>query len=390
MTSLYKIVSENGMCSLPWLHVEVSLANNSANPCCKFQDKLETIDKEFPVVWFGNKFNELRSSMLSEQNIKACAACDVPESVFSYKKWKNQNYLTMMDAEVDAPELPKVFHFALTNTCNLACRMCLPSSSSKLTQLVNKSQELKKYFPVDVSKNKVDIEKFKGSFSNARSITITGGEPLIDEDCLTLIKMVKDESLKLRNINFSTNMTKLNYNLLKELSSINANIQFSISIDGPPHINEYIRTGTVWKDVLDNIKYIRKNHPRFLLAINSTVSILNVGYIPETLEFFNSLEKEVGTKFRHLMISPVLDKPFLHPSILPDTVRNMYIKKLTDYNGDPKIPESKNLILTGINMLQATPRSTMTEFLNYISEFDKVAGTDYLTVYPEFGADGGN
>lgn len=386
MNDLYKIVNERGMCSLPWLHVEINFHNNTIQPCCKFKGNLGTIQTEFPVTWTGEQFNKLRKDMLNNVKVENCVECEVPEGVFSYKKWKNRDYRELMSVDTQQPVLPKVFHFALKNTCNLACRMCFPGSSSKLEQMVKKSDVLKKYFINNEQNNIIDVKKFKGSFYNAEYITFSGGEPLIDSDCLVLAKIIKEESKKLKKINFSTNMTKLNYELLEELSNIDAKIQFSVSIDGPPNINDYIRHKSNWNTIVENLKYIRSHYPKFLLAINTTVSILNVGYIIESLTVFHELEKQLNIKFNHIMISPVVGRPFLQPGLLPEEIKNLYLEKLKNHTSSFSIPESKNLISTAIKLINDDPQSSLEEFYEYISEFDKLAGTDYKIVYPEFGA----
>lgn len=384
MKHLKHLVITQDMCSLPWLHAEINLQNNLIRPCCKFEGSLGTVQEEFAVTWYNKKFTDLRSNMQAGKIIDECSACHVPKNVFSYKKWKNNTYRNMMSIDVDTPIMPKVFHFGLKNICNLACRMCDPRASSKLHQLTSKSEILKKYFPFQVTDNNFNIENLRGSFANAEHVTFAGGEPLIDEDCLSLIKIIKQESNKIRSVNFSTNMTRLNHELLKELSEMKGKIMLSVSIDGPPNIQEYIRHKCNWNDILNNLQYIRKNYPNIILAINTTVSILNIGHITESLDMFHKLENTLSIKIHHLMISPVIDKTFLHPSILPSYTKELYLDKLLKYNNACTIPESKDLIPTAIKMLNETPNSTMQEFDEYISEFDRLAGTDYKLIYPEF------
>lgn len=384
MKYLRHLVIDQDMCSLPWLHAEINLQNNLVQPCCKFKGSLGNVHDNFTDTWYNKEFTQLRKDMVSNNHIDACSACHVPKDVFSYKKWKNKLYTHMMSVDVDSPILPKVFHFGLKNTCNLACRMCNPGLSSKLDQLTKKSNILQKYFPIQVTDNKFNIENLRGSFSNAEHVTFAGGEPTIDDDCLALIKIIKQESTKLRSVNFSTNMTRLNHELLQELSDLPGKVMLSVSIDGPPKIHEYIRYKCNWNEIIDNLMCIRKQYPKILLSINTTVSVLNVGYVVESLDLFHNLEDMLEIKMHHLMISPVIDKEFLHPSILPDSTKALYLEKLSNYTGKCTIPESGNLIPTAIKMLSESPRSSMDNFKEYISEFDKIAGTDYKLLYPEF------
>lgn len=391
MKKLKDLVKENDICSLPWLHTEISLQNNSVRPCCKFRKDMLGSDRpiEFKIIWANDAFKKLRSDILKNKRIPECESCNVGKDEFSYKKFKHNSYINsdILDINVDDYGLPKVFHFSLKNTCNLACRMCSPGSSSKLGEVVKKSKELKQFYLGTHNNAPIDIQNFKGSFVNTEHITISGGEPLVDTDCITLIEMVKEESVNLKSINFSTNLTKLNKKLLESLNEVDkaTRITFSISLDGPEHIHEYIRYGCTWNDIIDNIKYIKLNYPRITFSINSTVSALNVGYVGEALETFHNIEKELGIKFINLMVSPVLFPSYLHSSVIPKHVKILYLEKLQKIEFSKyTIPNSNMLINTAIELLSKPTQDLPDQFFKFISAFDNVAGTKLTDTYPEF------
>jgi MoaA/NifB/PqqE/SkfB family radical SAM enzyme len=384
-------LAKDDICALPWMHTEISLQNNFVGPCCKFRKNMlqGSQNKEFKIVWNNASFKKLRSDLLANKKVSECQSCDVREDEFSYKKFKHSNYIknNMLDIDANNHGLPKVFHFALKNTCNLACRMCSPGASSKLGEVVKKSDRLNRFY-LNTYKNDfpIDIQTFKGSFVNAEQISISGGEPLIDTDCITLIEMIKEESVNLKFINFSTNMTKLNKKLLEFLSSFDksVNIIFSISLDGPKHIHEYIRYGCSWNDIIDNIKYIKLNYPNITFSINSTLSAFNIGYVEETLKEFHDMETQLGITFNNLMVSPVLFPKHLHPSIIPDKVKQTYLEKLQKIDtSNYSIPNSTTLITTAVELLTKPNQETPEQFFEFVTAFDNVAGTDFRQTYPE-------
>ena len=387
MKNLKDYVNQTQLCSLPWIATEINLQSNKIRPCCKFIGNLGDVSSEFPVTWFNKDFKNLRTELISNApNLPgACLPCNVPAVAFSYKNWKNSSYQALLDVNVEEPTLPKVFNFSLKNTCNLACRMCNPAQSSKLEHIVQRNQTLQNFYELPSLNNKIDVNQLRGSFSEARYITFGGaGELTIDEDCLHLIKIISEESKKLFSINFSTNMMIVNDELLSILSKMNCRVVLSISIDGPPHINDYIRYKSNWSTILKNMKYISTTYPRIQFAINTTLSVLNVGYAIETLEFFHELEREISKPFLHLMISPVLDKEFLHPNSLPDYCKEQYLEKLKSYKKTPTIIDSVKLIPTAIQLLEEPVTCELRSFKTFITEFDKVANTNVLEVYPEF------
>ena len=381
---LRDLVASHDICSLPWLHTEIDLQSNTVKPCCKYKIPAGNISDTFSAVWF-NQLADLRKNFVNNIPVTECSACAVADDTFSYKKWKNKTYaiLGFLNLDETKVELPRVFHIKLKNTCNLACRMCWPGNSSTFEQLTKKSDVLTKLYALSVPST-IDIESLQGSFSNARHITITGGEPLIDADCVRLIEMVQAESSELKTINFSSNFVKLNYPLLKALSKLNAQVQFSISLDGPPDIHEYIRVGCKWANIIKNINFVRSTYPRFKFAINSTISALNVGYVVEMLTVFHDLEAELNIKFTGHMTSPVLTPEYLHPAVIPNDVKSLYLEKLKSADPDKfTIPNSKIMIPTAVALLN-TQSDKLANFNTFVRAFDKAAGTDINLTYPEF------
>jgi sulfatase maturation enzyme AslB (radical SAM superfamily) len=390
MTKIIKLVEEKQMCSLPWVHAELSLQHDNIKPCCKYRDTLGKISDGFINVWMNERSNQLRQDWVNGVHRNECSACDVSDDAFSYKKWKNKSYNEHFDflqnSDAETPQLPSVFHFSLSNTCNLACRMCNPLQSSKLAQMTRKHTELQKYLYLQPHQKKIDIEVMRGSFKNVEHITFAGGEPVIDDDTLAVIKMIKEESTKLKVVNFSTNLTNINDELFRELCSLNAVVVLSISIDGPPHVHNYIRYHCEWDTMMKNLAYISKNYPKIRFSTNTTVSAFNVGYVTDTLDTIQKLQQEFNVNFYSLMTSPVLDKPFMHPSVLPQSVKDQYLEKINKYNKTLILKDSDYLIPTAIEMLNGKVDDSLDKFVGYVNEFDRIAGTKTTDVYPEFKA----
>lgn len=373
-------IINQGLCSVPWLHAEISLQGSQIRPCCKYKSSLG-IPADFSKVWHGEEFTKLRNTIANGSLPNGCSACNVPDDVFSYKSFKNSVYKKKFNTSIESVQLPKVVHITLKNTCNLSCRMCHPVSSSKLQEISKKSEYLVNFYKHNTINNKFDIESLRSSLSNVSQITITGGEPLIDEDCYTLITMIRETSPLLENIVFSTNMTRFNQHLLSALETLpkSIGIAFNISIDGPEHIHNYIRYGFNWDTLVDNIKKLKPIASSF--GINSTISAMNVGYLSELLQELRKLETDAGVKFTHVMSTPVLESN-LHSNCVPIVARAGYLEKLKAHK-DFGINGSQLLIDTAIDVLNQPLGNTNLMF-EFLSEFDKVANTDYTIVYPEW------
>lgn len=379
--NITNIVNKNG-CSLPWVHSEISFQSGKISPCCKYTNG-EDFNDGFSSAWTGTLFSNLREDIISNKPHKECSACDVNPSSFSYKKWKNEVYQKqglLDNLTTNNIDYPKVFHISLSNTCNLACRMCSPGSSSKIVDLIKNNKNLISYFDPVKSTN-VDVSKLKGAFKHAVQLTFAGGEPLIDDDCYRLVEMALEESTNLATIVFSTNMTKLNKKLINLLAASKLKIMFNVSLDGPLYIQEYIRHGCKLQEIIDNIKFLKLTSHRFKFGINSTISALNAGYIPELIEQIDQLEQECDVKFTHVMATPVLEDK-LHAGALPNGVKEFYKSKLKNKELiSCNIPGVGSLISTALELMSKDKDTSL--FFRFLEDYDNATRTDYKLIYPE-------
>lgn len=368
---------KNDVCSVPWLHTEINLQSNKILPCCKFDDPGLGSPQNFIEVWKGKKYSQLRHDLANKISRPECQACNVPDDSFSYKKFKNNAYRNF-NQDLSTDVLPRVIHITLKNTCNFACRMCHPASSSRLHDLSKKSEFLNNFYRAKVD-NKFDIKLLAGIFGNLERLIITGGEPLLDEDCIDLLAMVQQESKKFNSLVLSSNLSIIHPKIFDALEKTSANVNINVSIDGPDYIHEYIRYGCKWNDIITNLKKL-KNVCRGM-GVNATISAMNVGYLHELIEAAIALENVTDIKFTHLMPTPVLE-PHLHVANLPSDIKKFYKEKLIALNKNYNMPGANTLIQTGISLLEDTVKSNIT-VTGFLEEFDTIANTDYRSIYPE-------
>ncbi len=389
MTKIIKLVEEKQMCSLPWVHVEVNLQEDSVRPCCKYIGNTGKVSDGFTNTWMNEENKNLRQNWIDGVPVSKCSPCAVNKESFSYKKWKNEKYSQKFDflnvIDVEQPITPSVFNFTLSNTCNLGCRMCDPRNSSVLAQISRRNPNIQKYLGLlPEQKKSVDVEALIGSFENTEFIIFGGGEPLIDEDTIKVIKLIKSESSKLKLVNFSTNLTVINDDLLYELNGIQADVLLSISIDGPERIHEYIRHRCSWNIMTNNISYIKEKYPNIKFSVNTTLSALNIGYVTETLKTLYDLQQKHDISFKSLLVSPVLNKKYLHPGVLPEKVKKLYLDKIKSDQSIYSFPDSHSLLPTAIELLSKDYEGDRAAFIDYINQFDVIANTSVTETYPEF------
>jgi hypothetical protein len=100
-------------------------------------------------------------------------------------------------------------------------------------------------------------------------------------------------------LNYATNLSMLSnkkYNVLDYWKKFKKVI-LAVSLDGPPDLNEYIRSGADSKVIEENIKILQETMPNVFIQGKITVQALNVYYVPEAFEWFRKMKVHVGVHF---------------------------------------------------------------------------------------------
>lgn len=170
----------------------------------------------------------------------------------------------------------------VTNLCNLRCKHCFWDSYDA-------------YLTAGTSENIIDKTKLVlDKFPSITNITWYGGEPLINNKTLALVK----EGVKLKKNNLViTNGTM-------PIPAWYENVHFAVSIDGTREIHDKIRGKGIYDKIKHNILVaLEYNIPiAFLYCINA----INIDCIPDFLKEW-AYTKHIGIVFT--MYAPLKGKP---------------------------------------------------------------------------------
>jgi hypothetical protein len=149
-----------------------------------------------------------------------------------------------------------------------------------------------------------------------KSIYFAGGEPLImgeHYDILDLLVAAGNTDLAIR---YNTNLSMLCY---KQISVIDkwrqfSNVTVNASIDASDAVAEYMRHGTVWQDIVDNINRIKKDVPHVKLRIASVVSSLT---IENLIDLQNRWIDQQVFSADNFQVRVLTSPNFFSPAVLP-------------------------------------------------------------------------
>jgi len=142
----------------------------------------------------------------------------------------------------------------ITNNCNLYCKHCY----------IDASEEKKKF--MSLSEAKLIIDKLNTIMIPSCNIIISGGEALLNKDCINILKYFN--YIKKGKLTLVTNGTLITPELSKALKEVD-NLSIQVSLDGASKaVHEKIRGSNTFERTINGIKTLSEdNHTIYLSPI---------------------------------------------------------------------------------------------------------------------------
>lgn len=173
--------------------------------------------------------------------------------------------------------------FDLTWRCNLRCIMC---------QFYGQSGAKKKFTQSSLREQEMGLDEWKRVVDDIVPFTPTihlfGGEPLLYEEAIELIKYIKSKKLRCQIVTNGTLVKDKSEGIVK--SGLD---EIWISIDGPEEIHNKIRRANSFRKILDGISSIndlktKMNVRKPVVRIICTVFDVNYLYLNELARYLES------------------------------------------------------------------------------------------------------
>lgn len=257
-------------CAAFWHHTNIR-SDNRIFPCCRFKTPITQFDGNVSEVLFYKEYDSLRQSSLAGEYIAGCEKCYYEESLGkeSLRQKFNKEY-NCNNVELEYLEI------GFDNICNLTCDGCWEEFSSAWS---------KEKFPSKKTmwiKSSTDITAIPNSINK---VLFLGGEPLMTNRHYKFLKLINDPSRV--EIIYNTNGTfLLDFQTVEKLKEFKQ-VVFILSIDGYGELNDRVRTGSSWSDILKFIEQIKSLG--FILEVNTVIHINNWHGIVELSNFIKTL-----------------------------------------------------------------------------------------------------
>lgn len=396
-----KLLNSKTFCMYPWLHLNVT-PKGDVYPCCSsdYTDPFDNVkNKPLKEIFNDDLMRELRLRMLNGEKSSICDYCYKHEtsSPFSFRTYSIENFGKYFDEIVTTtledgtvPEFKmRYFDVRFSNICNFKCRTCGSEFSSQWAQEMKQHDHVPKNYRIinhaDTSGKLLD--EIKSQVCHMDMAYFAGGEPLItDEHYQILETMIEGGYNKQITLRYNTNMSNFKYKKydILDLWSKFKRVEISASLDHYGEKAEYIRNGTDWGIVEENLKSIR-DLDYIDYQFNTVLSVFNYNTLADYFSYM--MEKDL---FRHkdsISIYRAITPDYFCAHALPESLKavgtqtnnKMYNFMMNnDWWSNVHVRDAVNFANE-----QNTWEQQKEHFQHHIKRRDEIRGEDFLKTFPE-------
>lgn len=379
---------------MPWIHIYAN-PDGSVLPCCIGDHRLHlgnVQENSIIEIWNNDKYKAMRLKMLAGERCNECSACYQNEdnNVHSFRETVNRDYSkfisiannTNLDGSLNEMNL-KYLDVRWSNICNLKCRSCSSTFSSSWATEDNKQGQDKKVFLFAGGESNDRLyEQFLPHIDGIQEIYFAGGEPLLMDkhyDLLDHLIATGNTDIKLR---YSTNITNLTYKKthITEYWNKFSKVHVYASLDSWSTRAEYIREGTVWSDIENNIKTIREKSPHVQLEMATVISAFNVSTLPEFLDYL--INNELFSKNMNPSFYCLINPDYYSFNVINDDLKNTIINKLSNVTYGHGISNQIKNVISSLKNSKYDER-LYENFLVKNKHYDQIRNRDFTKTFPE-------
>ncbi len=401
-----KLLTESKtFCMMPFMHMYLNTDGNVL-PCCTAQYNMplgNVREQTIKEIWNSEQYKEIRKKIVNNEPVDHCKNCYLHDKesggTNSFRQWANRDFKDFVDVvdymqpDGHMTEMPlKYFDVRFSNICNYKCRTCGDLFSTSWAQENKKFNINAKNKSITIHVSNEDpglLEQFKPYLPDMHVVYFAGGEPLITPEHYEVLEYLIEKNSTKMLLRYNSNMSVLHYKDKQVIDLWNKfeKVDLYASLDSWGTRAEYIRSGTEWRTVIDNLKRIKKEAPHVSIQFNSVISLMNVLTVTEFLdelanEGLYDVYESRPTLYR--AITP----PELSMRVLDTETKQLAKEKietwLKRYNPSPsKVDYALRDI---INYMDEDHSHLKQQAKWHIDTFDKRRNESFVNTFPELKA----
>lgn len=365
-----------------------------------------SIDRDsLEAIWNAPEIVGIRAEMARGEAPEACRICWDHERAgpMSLRTLMNGSVHGIMGADWSLAKLmrdtaqtghqlstrPRWYQLQLGNTCNLKCRSCSPTASSRIAaDPVHRAWSSTDFFhghlPPAIQRSAVwyrdpaKIAELMGQNDDEIFLSLLGGEPFLIEEVWDLLHLLVERGWSRRiSLGLVSNGTKRRPEL-EQLVTEFKRVFISVSIDGYGPLFEYLRHGAKWRELVRNLDWLQ-GLPNISLVATPTLQNTNALGAVKLFRFLD--ERGINLHFN------VLTWPRrLSATNLPRRVRRIAAERLRAYVDEECRPENRSVVQGWAGLLETEDEldpELFREFMLFTNDLDASRGQSLADVDPE-------
>ena len=395
------LIESESFCMLPWMHLH-AFPDGRAYPCCFAFDKLHVgnvNENSMEEVFNGPKMKQMRLNMLSNKKSRECVKCyDQEQSgFFSLRLSSNKHFghnISMTEntkPDGTADFIIKYWDIRFSNLCNMACRSCGTWFSSnwyedhkKLTGAPPNHAKIMK-----AGRSSNDIwEQLLKQFDHVEQFYFAGGEPIIMEEHLRILKELDKRKMYHVRLIYNTNFSKSKFKGtdIFELWNKFDSVSIGASLDAEGPRAELMRKGTVWEETVANRKRMLEVCPQVDFYISATVGLSNCLHV---LDFHKSWVEKGFIKPQdfnfNLLQYPLWQRMDLLPQNEKEKVTAKYKEHIEWLKSQDHLTRASKGFESALDWMNKKDMSKhMQTFVTETRKYDKIRDENFTDVFPEW------
>ena len=414
-TDVKKKYNLSSLCPLPWNHLSVFVDSN-LRLCCNATSTgrmhkedgnyIPLKDMETLEGYYNSPdYLKIRTQMLKGERPEQCQRCfsiedngGTSERMDNLRRYlQDQHFIDQLNLTQPDGTIPthvSYMDFALGNHCNIKCVMCNPACSAVLREDFEKLQwgydtKVTQDAKEGWKDEELILKRILLCLPTTRDILITGGEPLFNplhhKMLDAIISMNRAENISLV---YHSNCTKLPEKILEKWAKFKK-VNIHASIEGHGELNDYIRYGSNFQVIEDNIRKMIQV-PNVTVEIFTCFDVLSMLGLPKLFSWVSDLDDKIFG-----LPSPILvtNPPWLQAHIIPESLK-LIVKERVEialsfhskaYPVNPGWDHRVKKWQAMINIMMSIPSDPILwrEFLQRISQLETLRGNSLKTIVPD-------